>query len=754
MAAQNGKLPSTSEAKMNLADSLRALWQSVLGIDSSDIKDDSHFFDLGADSVAVIRLLSRASSSGLKIDPKTLYSHPIFRDMVRTCEQAEQSRPNSQGEDHTLDPLPTPTGLLATAAAACDIQEQDVEDVLPCTPQQVFFMGSRAEDIGYVARSVFKIKRQWTESFRRAWTALCQRHSMLRTRIFEYQGELYQAVVRGTIKWAKREDHEGALSSHMALGKPMSQQAIWYDEQGDAYFSWIIAHPASDGWSKTIMYSDMMQCLANEQKYLAQPAPPQYADFVRFREASGSQRSQGFWSTLLMGCDANATLPADVEAPPLASAQEVRGVDFSVSLASMPNISALLHVAWGLAHAHLTRADDVVFISNNTGRAIGLEGADAIIGPMVAVVPFRVKIRRESALTALITAVQEQIVDGWAHGPWGLPAITEHFGARHRLLPNIMFDLNFPFDPLIDPETASLVVEPQMYEHGAMELALFLHVAIAGPQSLRVQAGFDDAFCPRDRVKRVLDCFADVLVAVMAATAENVSCAEVLDKIARTHSPLDGNEILSSIAKKPADSMSPADGERATLEGLYDNKTAAPALIIPDGSSCTTVTYLQLSNLVEDAKLKLQRLGVRTGHVVSLCMTNGLEMVVFFLAIAKLQAIAAPLNPALTPNELRYHLSDAQSVMVLVNGSGQQSSLAAVQDKLCQVAKELDLAIAHCSVRKDNTVACSLHQGIVYTAKYDGKNRNADEIALILYTSELLPISKDSPRRYTDRPFP
>src|SRR4051812_6843358 len=70
----------------------------------------------------------------------------------------------------------------------------------------------------------------------------------------------------------------------------------------------------------------------------------------------------------------------------------------------------------------------------------------------------------------------------------------------------------------------------------------------------------------------------------------------------------------------------------------------------------TTISYGQLDTLVRSAIAQMSRIGLRRGHTIALLSDNSVEFVVALLALVFSGARVAPLNPALTSNELTTRL--------------------------------------------------------------------------------------------------
>ena len=82
----------------------------------------------------------------------------------------------------------------------------------------------------------------------------------------------------------------------------------------------------------------------------------------------------------------------------------------------------------------------------------------------------------------------------------------------------------------------------------------------------------------------------------------------------------------------------------------------------------TTITYRQLDTLVRSAMAQFARVGLKRGHTVALLSDNSVEFVPALLAIMFSGARVAPLNPALTSNELSTRLSQLSANALLVTG--------------------------------------------------------------------------------------
>lgn len=92
---------------------------------------------------------------------------------------------------------------------------------------------------------------------------------------------------------------------------------------------------------------------------------------------------------------------------------------------------------------------------------------------------------------------------------------------------------------------------------------------------------------------------------------------------------------------------------RSTLAQLLaDPGSSAPATI--STSPLAVVSYRALAEQVERLSGQLRIAGLKAGDCVAIVLPNSLEFLVVFLALTHAWLVAAPLNPADKPGEIRF----------------------------------------------------------------------------------------------------
>lgn len=159
-----------------------------------------------------------------------------------------------------------------------------------------------------------------------------------------------------------------------------------------------------------------------------------------------------------------------------------------------------------------------------------------------------------------------------------------------------------------------------------------------------------------------------------------------------------------------------------TLANLLNPASSTDdSIIIPGGP---TLSYARYGEEIERVAGLLAGAGVKPGRPVSIVLTNTLEFMVLFLAVARAGAVAAPLNSAYTVDEFKFFMEDADSQMVIVPAGAHLGRDAAV---------ELGIPVAEASLDGDSVVLSQ--GGSNFTKSVDAPPPSPEDIGLFLHTS-------------------
>jgi acyl-CoA synthetase (AMP-forming)/AMP-acid ligase II len=156
-------------------------------------------------------------------------------------------------------------------------------------------------------------------------------------------------------------------------------------------------------------------------------------------------------------------------------------------------------------------------------------------------------------------------------------------------------------------------------------------------------------------------------------------------------------------------------------ELLADPGSSAPAIVSP--SSLVAVSYQALAEQIERLSAQFSSAGLRPGDCVAVVLPNGLESLVLFLALTRARVVAAPLNPADKPDEIRFFIEDAHPKAIVTEATN-----VSVKETIAR------LGLPMWQARVDS-------RGIVQMPELPPASRTSfddpspDDVALFVYTS-------------------
>ena len=152
------------------------------------------------------------------------------------------------------------------------------------------------------------------------------------------------------------------------------------------------------------------------------------------------------------------------------------------------------------------------------------------------------------------------------------------------------------------------------------------------------------------------------------------------------------------------------------------------AVILPEQN--ITITYGNLRSQVKAVAEQLAAAGVGRGDRVATSLTNGLPVIVSFLAAAS-AGTAAPLNPAYKEDEFKFYLEDTAAKVVLLPPDG--------ADEARRAAVERGVPILTIDMDANGTVTLSDRSATASAGRPLGRQPIAppstDDVALVLHTS-------------------
>ena len=133
------------------------------------------------------------------------------------------------------------------------------------------------------------------------------------------------------------------------------------------------------------------------------------------------------------------------------------------------------------------------------------------------------------------------------------------------------------------------------------------------------------------------------------------------------------------------DALSHKPLERLVIPSLLERAAAAFADRPAMSFQGRRWTYRELAFLVDRATAGLQRLGLRAGDRVGLCMPNTPYSVIFYYAALKAGLVVVNYNPLYVARELRHQIADSATTTMIV------PDIAAIFDKVFEILPDSGL---------------------------------------------------------------
>lgn len=191
---------------------LQSLWAEVLNRPVSSINPTASFSELGADSVNVMQVVSKARQAGLDLTFSQFYATKTIQRLTQNKGMILNSREGSEDSSYTPFSLLTrhrPLALiLEDAAMACGVRVTEIEDIYPCTPYQAGLMALDLKCPGsYICAFSWTLSQDIEiERFRNAWDSLIESEPVLRNRLIweDSARNFWQVTVRHrSVRWGK-----------------------------------------------------------------------------------------------------------------------------------------------------------------------------------------------------------------------------------------------------------------------------------------------------------------------------------------------------------------------------------------------------------------------------------------------------------------------------------------------------------------------------------------------------------------------
>jgi len=653
---------------------LAEVWKEVLGVESISVTHT--FFELGGDSLLIVRATAKARERGLNITAECIYQ----------CQTIEKicAQPRGAAAEHEQAPY-TEFSLLDPAEAKR--LPGDLQDAMPLARLQetlVYHIENYENYIAYVAsvhlRAPFRLEL-WEQSI----DAAMARHPYLRTSfaLKDFQDPLqfvHRAVRRplflNDIRHLSAEAQEQYLAQWLSSEKKRRFEwdaapffRLTIHRRTEDTFQLTLTEVMLDGWSMAVVLAELCRSyrsLLQGRPLEPGPPDPSYGRFVQLeREAAKNRASEEFWQTMLTG-GAVAGLPrwpakwrsADRSLHSRRTvhiaADMVQRLKECAREAGCPLKSVFLAAHFAVLRT-LTGRDEVLTELIVHGRPEEA-GGDSAVGLYINTVPVQLGLRGMSWIDLVRQAARSE-VELYPHRRY--PFFEIRRLSRHPLLDEAAFNFTHfhTHKDLLPGDRYLEVLDVQAFDQTYFSLTAYFNLL---PVDNRLSIDLD--YNPTE--------LADEQIALMAGYYEKAlqtMAASPASKLAGT-SLMSASELARELSEwSVAQPLAAEPPELLDIIYNYCRKSPDRVAIVQDGAA---LTYGELRRRSAALSARLAELGIGPEVGVGVLLERSPAFVVALMAILDSGGFFVPLDPCDPPERRALVVRQSGVRAIIVKESG------------------------------------------------------------------------------------
>ena len=627
-------------------------WNQVLNITTSKIGKESTFLSLGGNSLRAMALTAHLRTQGISLPVADILRNPALHDMAVAAKWQHETT------QVTAD-ISLTDGPLDSIADQCGVSPDAIEDVYPAAPFQEALLALTSKDPGaYVVHRKFHIADHVDIArLRAAWLATCRANPILRTRfIHDQQHGTVQVVIKDSIWWSHLdspgEEHSSAEHSDFTFGCHLLRLSV-----SGRMLQVSMHHAIYDGWSIPLILEDVDRAYAIGSPMIR----PSFKSFVKYLAKLDHAQSEAYWKARLSNTSTRA-FPSSPEGShqPQCTGSVQKTIAIHRDSASPITTATLATAVWATVVSGYVGSEDVCFGLITSGRFVPVNQAEAIIGPLVATVPMRVRARPnpDMSVSEFLKQIQDDTIEMMPYVHYGLQRIQN---ISPELRTASAFNNTFIVHPRPDDLNPSPILQPEdVSEVNPADYSTYpLHVSCTLQNGgLEAKMRFDPAVITQSQTEYLLEYFADTLQGMVSGEA-----SATLKDVTRLSPKL--SRIVTATSGEEPETVNACVHELIESQAL--DRPSAPAVRSWDAS----LTYAELNGLSNKLAHHLSSSGVRHGSHVCFSFEKSSLPVVAILAIMKAGAAVVPLDISLPIDRIKAIVKQCQAQAVLC--SNQQS---------------------------------------------------------------------------------
>jgi amino acid adenylation domain-containing protein len=561
---------------------------------------------------------------------------------------------------------------------------KNVEDIYPLSPTQegMLFHSLKEPNSGvYIEQYRCVFEGDFDPAlFRKAWEAIVERYSALRT-VFLWDGiEKPLQVVRRTVsldwtdydfqklsekeysQWLQEYLDDDRIQGFDLSKAPLMRFRTARIKKDTFQWLWSFHHLLSDGWSTAILLKEAIQIYRNllrdgDHRHLRPPVP--YREFIAWLQKQDLENAEDFWRSKLK----NFTKPTPLPLRHSKLSQQGYGqIEIPLSHLLSTELKAftkqyrltlntIIQGAWGILLYRFSGENDIIFGSTVSGRPATLDGVEEMVGLFINTLPVRVKIKPNDTLIRWLAELQKTEIEtleysysplvkiqGWSDLPAGVP-----------LFDAIVVFENYPMEDDADILISGLEIRDVHYQaYSNFPLAL---IVIPGDE-LRIIFIYKRSCYRENDIYRLFELLKTLLNGIVKDSEQSI---EDLSILSESDCKLLATWQNDKIIEKPFNSVL----------SLFEDQVLSQSDKIAVTYNQHQINYEELNQQANRLSHYLYHQLGESGKTIGIFMNRSVEMITCILGILKFGAAYVPLDPTYPKDRLAYMVEDSKIYSVL-----------------------------------------------------------------------------------------
>ncbi|KAJ2994021.1 hypothetical protein HDV02_001908 [Globomyces sp. JEL0801] len=663
------EIPQT-EIEMKLA----IIWSELLNIDVSKIGRHSSFFQLGGDSLKLLRLSTMIQELDIHLTTNDIFKYSTLAQMASMKES----------NDTPIEIKP----LLVSSEIIHEIyslhiapHESNVDfDIYPATPlQSTMIVNSLKSPSMYLHQYIWKTNVDLNAGkLEEALNQIISCHAILKTRFVTTRFGIYQLVPPELhYKIQIEDDLESFLSIDRTNGFQIQDQS-WFRltliQNGKSYSHVVLTihHVLFDHWSLDTFVNQLFGVY--EGGIIQQQ--PHFKRVVEYIQSHDFKRLKDFWKSYLSGYQSNLELNDRYLYFNATDGFESLQLEKSLRLDQLNDFASrhrvtvptLVKTAWALTLSSFMQTNDVVFSNLVSGRDLPIDRVESIVGLLTNNIPCRFQIDRNLTIARLLKNAQEDYYSVLPHSQCSNSSIKRWIG-KDKLCDTMFVYHNQPLHDFNTVTSVTLVSENQLMEEIFEGYSL---VVIAEP--LDGNLSINLAFCNIDSslVKNIGSYLVKLLENLIVNDYNQVKVSRVLADCLVDH------EKLLTMGK----GISKVLPYKCAHHGIEAIAASNPDDVAIEESD-KKISYGDLNSRANHLANHLILQGLQIGQAVGIVTTRSIEMVIAFLAVLKAGGAIMVIDHTLPADRIQTMLQISQCQFLLYHFDIPMHRYAVFDDLKC-----------------------------------------------------------------------